>query len=699
MRQVGESPIVSRAISFLRLAQEAESENRSKGLEDLRFRHGEQWPAELQNKRELESRPALTINKMDTFCLQVENQQRQQRPRIKIDPTGSIATKKTAEVIQGLVRHIELNKGGGDLAYDTGFGLAATIGFGYWRVMADYTSDDSFEQELYLAPIDNPFTVYRDPNANLPDGSDQRHCLITSWMSKKLFKLEYPEASDGSNFPTSGSGDGMENWITKEDIRIAEYYWVEDRPETLCKLSDGTTAWKKELPSPEILAAAGVAIIDSRLSQRKQIRWAKVTGMEVLEERDLPGKFIPVVYCYGTRYIVDGKVRTKGLVRNGKDPARMANYWYSAITESIALAPKAKWLGAKGFMGSDVNIWANANTSTNPVLEYETVDIDGTPAQPPQRLQPEPPPAGAINALTLMNEALSGVLGIIDPAQRISGNVSGKALQGEKQQQDNGTFHYYDNMTRSIRHTGAIILDLIPHYYAEPGRVVRIVGDDGQSSTQVINAVVNEVLHDVTVGEYDVVMDVGPGYNSKRIEAVAAMMPLFEKHEDLLKACGDILFRSMDFPGSEVIADRLAAANPLAQIDEKSDVPPKAQMMIKQLQQQLQQAQQMLQAAELDKKYRLSGVELREREETKRELMRQHVKAHDVDTNDRTKREDVHIRSMTSLGVAEINAAGKMMDSHVKGRQMREMSELEHEQDKEISAEEAKDNAANPETA
>jgi hypothetical protein len=74
---------------------------------------------------------------------------------------------------------------------------------------------------------------------------------------------------------------------------------------------------------------------------------------------------------------------------------------------------------------------------------------------------------------------------------------------------------------------------------------------------------VGEVLNDVTVGRYDVVMETGPGYNSKRQEAVDAMMPLLAKPK-LFQVAGDLVFRNMDFPGADIIADRLAALNPLA---------------------------------------------------------------------------------------------------------------------------------------
>lgn len=674
--------IIDKAMKFLDICEERESENRREALEDLRFRDGQQWPAEIQNSRQLEQRPCLTINKVDAYCTQVENQQRQQRPRIKVDPTGSESTKKKAEVIQGLIRHIENNKGGADLAYDTGFSTAATFGFGYWRILSEFARDDAFEQELYLAPIENPFSVYTDDTSM--DGSAMEECLITEMMPKHTFRRMYPGKDDGANFTMTGTGDSYASWINAEEIRVAEYFRMERESKQLIRLSDGTTYWE-DRPPPEL--PPGVGIIDKRQSFRRKLCWYKLTACEVIDQKDMPGKYIPVVPIYGKTSVIDGKRKRKGLVRNARDPARMYNFWRTAMTESVALAPKAKWVMEEGQVEGHEGEWAKANISAFPYLTYRGTNVEGTPAPPPQRLQPEPPPQGVMVAAASIGEDLSAVLGIIDPAMRVGGNVSGKALNAERQQSDNATFNYYDNMTRSIAQTGRILLDLIPHYYAEPGRVVRIIGDDGDSTVEKLNqpnpspgpdtpGPIEAVINDVTVGEYDVVMDTGPGYTTKRQEAVTALMPLLQHNEDLMKVAGDLVFRNMDFPGSDVIADRLAAANPLAQIDEKSEIPPGVQMKLKAQEQQIQQMGQALQAAQLEIKHKAGIEQMRQEGETKREMIKTTAAIHiedqenqawmrDVDVQSATKRHDTETKAITALNVAEINAVRELLKTKV----------------------------------
>jgi Phage P22-like portal protein len=651
---------IEEAKQFLRLCNDSDSNNRAEALDDVRFAAGDQWPVDVQNSRVLEARPCLTINKLDAYIRQICNQQRQQRPRIKVHGMNNESDAKVAQIITGITRHIE-NQSDADQAYDHAFEYCVKMGWGYWRVTTDYVRDDSFDQEIYIKRIENPFTVYFDPNSVQPDGSDAEKCLVTTVVSKAVFKTMYPNAESEQGFSSRGTGDTESEWVTKEDIRIAEYFYTERTKEMLLQLSDGTTGFSDEIPKKEVLEAAGITVVDKRETWRKKIKWCKLTAMQILEEGEWAGKYIPIVPVYGQEVRVDDKHKKFGLVRMAKDPQRMYNYWSTALTESVALAPKAKWLLAEGQDEGHENEWAMANIKAMPVLRYKQTDIDGRQAPAPTRLQPEPPPAGIVTALQGLNGDLQAVVGIFDPSQLPQGNMSGKALQGQQMQVDMTNFHYYDNLTRSIRHTGRIILDLIPKIY-DRERVMRIIGDDGKPEMVTINQQgqddqgVAKVLNDVTVGEYDVVMETGPGYNSKRQEAVDSMVQMLSVDPNLMQQAGDLIFRNMDFPGADIIADRLAAVNPMAQIDEKSPIPPQVQMQLKNNQAQMQQMQQVIQQLQQDLAFGKSVAALKEDGATKRELMKQTAKAHNTETMAEVKVNDQNTRAITAQNKVEIEA-------------------------------------------
>ena len=636
---------IQEAIEFLKLANDADTMNRQEALEDLKFGGGDQWPVELQNSRNLESRPVITVNKVDNYCRQVSNQQRQQRPRIKVHATNTHEDMVDAQTIQGIIRHIEVNSNA-EYAYDNAFDYAVRMGWGFIRVRTDYVSEDSFDQEIYIDPVDNPFTVYYDPNSVAPDGSDCERCLITTMVRKEQFRKMYPEADDGgTSFTQRGTGDSQSEWITKEDIRLAEYYYTVKEKATLYLLSDGSATFADDKDFFQRLDNYGITVVDKRDSYKKSIKYCKMTAVEILEERDWAGKYIPIVPVYGRHLVVGDKRKKFGMIRYAKDPQRMYNFWQTSITEGVALAPKAKWLLAEGQDEGHENDWANANIKSFPLLRYKQTDIDGRPAPVPTRLQPEPPQTGVMAAAAGVNDDIKSIMGIFDPAQLGQGNISGKALNGQQQQVDLTNFDYYDNLTRSIAHIGKICLDLIPKIY-DTERVMRIIGDDGKPELLTINQrdSVNHVLNDVTVGQYDVVMETGPGYNSKRQEAVDNMLPLLSAAPELMQVAGDLVFRNMDWPGADIIADRLAAANPMAQIDDKSKIPPQVQMQLAMSQKQIQELSQALQAKDLLLKNRMDVEQMRQEAETQRTMMKEQGRTNEAQIREQSDRAEMQMR-------------------------------------------------------
>ena len=429
-------------------------------------------------------------------------------------------------------------------------------------------------------------------------------------------------------------------------------------------LADGSTGYKDEFKGDPS------QIIEQRDTVKKEIWWAKITGMQVLEEGKWAGKYIPIIPVYGQQLIVENKRKKFGLVRQAKDPQRMYNFWQTSMTESIALAPKPKWLIAEGQDEGHETEWAQANIKSTATLRYKQVDIDGRPAPVPSRIQPESPPAGIMAASASISQDLQAVIGIVDPNQQPTGNISGKALNGQQQQVDMSNFHFYDNLTRSQRHLGKVILDLVPKIY-DSERVMRIIGDDGKPDLVSLNSYgadeegVYKILNDTSVGEYDVVMDTGPGYNSKRQEAVTAMMPLLSADPALMQVAGDLFFRNMDFPGAEMIADRLAASNPMSQIDKKSKIPPQVQMQLAMSQQQMQVMQQQIQQLQMTIKQRQDIEGVKQQAETQRELMRQTAKAHNTESMLEARVHDVNMRAISSQNKTEIESIMELLVHHL----------------------------------
>jgi hypothetical protein len=663
----------SEAIEFLRAVAEAETTNRAEALDDLRFRFGDQWPTVIQNSRTVEERPCLTINETDSYARKIVNQMREQRPRIKAQAVDDNTDPKLAKIVTGLMRHFEVNSNASH-AYDLASEFAVTMGWGYWRLRADYIREDSFFQDIYIDAIDNPFSVYFDPNSSLPNGADAEKALITEKMAKRSFLREYPGAMMGS-FSERATGDADADWVTKEDIRIAEFFRIEKQRAKLVALSNGDAVYEDELPPKHILDAANITMVGDRQSHKRKVVWSKLTAFEELDKKVIPGRFIPVVPVYGVNIVIGGKRLRFGAVRFAKDPQRMVNFWQTAITEGIALAPKAKWVMAEGQDEGHENEWAQANVKAMPVLRYRQVDVDGKPAPPPQRVAPEPPPEGAIMAAMGASQNLARVLGIFDPLLHNAQRKSDRTINAEAQQSEITNYHFYDNLTQSIEHTGRIAMGWVPTYF-DTKRVQRIIGEDGRTQVITLNekkqvmtetGAIEKVLNDVTVAMFDVIMETGPGYNSRRQEAVGLLMQLLGTPlgEKVATVADDVIVRQMDFNGADVVADRLAAANPLSQIDEQSEIPPQAQMMIKGLQQKLEEAMKALQAAGIEIKMREGITKIKEEGATKRELIKATADVHGTEIIGATKRHDTEMRAFTAQNVEELRGLVTLLAKHI----------------------------------
>ena len=647
--------VVAEARARLKLAKDADGGNREAALEDLKFASGDQWPAEIEMARKLDRRPCLTINKVDTFIRSTVNNMRQQRPRIQVHPVSDGSDEQTAKVIQGLIKHIEVNSNA-DHAYDTAADFQVRMGWGYIRLATRYVDDKSFDQEIYIDAVKNPFTVYLDPSSTAPDGSDAQWAIITERMKIAAFKQRWPKAKVVS-IGQLGNGDDLAEWANNEEIVVADYYRITETPDRLHMLSDGTTHFESDMPPVDVLEFAGLTIAATRPSIRRSVKVSKITAVEELEVKDLPGKHIPVVPVYGAELLDNGKTIRYGMTRQLKDPQRMYNFWRTSETEIVALAPKAPWLMAEGQDEGREQEWNNANSKNYSSLKYKVVEgANGEPLPPPMRQQPQAIPAASVQAAMGASEDMKAVAGMFDPALGAEGNeTSGTMVQQRQQQSDMSNFHFYDNLTRSVRWVGKLILEWIPTYY-DTQRVLRIIGEDSKPEMVTINErsddAVGKVLNDVTTGLYDVVMETGPGYQTKRQEEFAFFTEMLKVMPHLGEVAGDLIVRMSDNPGAGEIADRMAAVNPLSQMDKNlpKDIDPKVKAMLMQLQGQLQQAQKQVQQLSMEKQAHVFGVQAKGQVEMQRDAQEHRLGMERMSAEER---HETHRLTLKELGEDE----------------------------------------------
>lgn len=633
--------ILKEAKERFELSLERSSHNREKAKSDIRFAAASpddpwQWDDLSIQQRKLHMRPMLTINKLPQHIRQVTNDIRQNRPAIRYRPADSDADVEVADILMGIARHIEA-RSDADVAYDTASEHQVVHGLGYIRVMSDYVSESSFDQDMLIVRVKDPFKCHDDPDAEDPAGADRKWFFIEDELDEADFKAQYPKAdpidwtfaSDGAWF----SGD--------KKVRVVEYFSVEDKKATLNLWADGSTTWDKELPADPMVA--GTKPVKTRESCKRSVMWRKLNGQEILEEREFPCKYIPVARVIGNEWQVDGKTYLSGLVRNAKDSQRMYNVAQSAIVERVMQAPKSPWAAPAEAIEGYESIWQTANTANHSYLPYNHVDAEGNPIPAPVRVSPTTVEAGLNQIAMGASDDLKSETGQYDASlgQR-SNETSGRAIMARQREGDNATFHYIDNLGRGIRHVGRIILDMIPKIY-DTKRIARILGEDGEQSNVTIDPdhpqAYSEVRDDQgeiqrifnpSIGEYDVYTTSGPSFTTRRMEAVDAMTAMTQANPMLWQVIGDQLVKSMDWPGAEEMAKRLkvtllpAVQQSIAKEDEgQVEIPPQVQQELQQMHQTVQQLDSTIQAmdAEMQKKdAAVQAAETRVAQETTKRL-------------------------------------------------------------------------------
>lgn len=614
--------ILERAIKRFDRIITAEADGRKAGLEDLKFLAGDQWPAGEKSRRETDKRPCLTINKLPSFVNQVTNDLRQNRPTIMVAPVGDKGDKEVAQMYRGLIRSIERDSSA-DIAYDTGATSAARIGVGYWRILTEPEEPDSFDQVVVIRRIRNAFTVYLDPDHQEPDGADAKYAFISEEIPRSEFDDAYPDA-DPVQWTSSGVGDAKKNWVSQNTVRIAEYFEVGEKKRELVGLSNGFVGWRDKIDdaTKELMQSGDITLEKSEMRSERNVTWFKMTGTEILEELPWQGRWIPIVKIIGDEIDIEGKVQYSGIVRNAKDPQRMVNYWESAYTEMVALQPKNPYIMEEGQVEGHEDYWKQANVKNYPYLLYKGVNVSGKPAPPPARQPMAGVPAGIQQAIANNAQNMMATTGIRFDATKNERMMdeSGVAIKELRRSGDIGSFHYVDNMARSLRHTGRILIDLIPKVY-DTKRMITILREDdteeqvqmdpnspkpymerrpqmgqpGMSAVGPGDGTQQKMLKifNPTYGRYGVTVTIGPSYATKRIEASENMMAFAKAMPNVASLIADLIAKNQDWPGAEEMAKRLAKAVP-AQLmtPDQKDVPPQVQAVMNNLDQQVKQLTQ-----------------------------------------------------------------------------------------------------------
>lgn len=449
------------------------------------------WTAGESDQERKGQRPCLTMNEVKQPIQHGINEARQARLGLYVKPERGEASKVEAETRQGILRAIQYHSN----AIATrlwALESAFVAGRGFYAVDKVYAHDGDDDIDLRLRFILHQDSVHPDPACSQLDLSDASFGIIADDFSHQAFTAKFPNALPPVKPDNGGDlGEYVSEWINDRTYRVAEYYYVDQYVKLRYLDGEWTDLVGEEVdddgePVPILFDTAQEAekalpegIIRWRAVPVRKVKWALVTAMEVLDEADWEGDYIPILQTVGRVHVVDGKVMFKGLLHDGMNPQQLINYAISSLAEQTGTGTRIPYLLDPKQIEQFKEWWDNSNTENYPYLPFERF-IDGQDYGPPQRNAFEPPIMATLQVLIQARELLKACMGRYGASLGdISPDRSGKAIDAMKVQGELGSSDFLDNMAMyAMTQESRVLNSMLYGVYGEPGRLVKMLGDD-----------------------------------------------------------------------------------------------------------------------------------------------------------------------------------------------------------------------------
>lgn len=578
---------------------QADDDNRKAALEDKKFAAGEQWdPAVLQQRVGL---PCLVINTIPQFTAQLVGDWRTNRNAVKVLPAEN-GDKAVADIRSDLIRSIE-TKSKATVTYDSAFESMVQCGDGAFRIAVEYTSEDVFDQDITIAPIDDALSVVWDRLSIEPTGRDAAHCFVDDLVPRKEYNKTWKGIDPSTLRSVERRSLEAEGWIENGAVRVTEHWRLIERKKLLVMFQDGTIYPFEEGAEEhydDYIEKHG-PIVRSRVAPCRYAQMHLVTGFKILAgPYEWKMSRLPIIRMSG-RVISIGDRRVRhGLVRFMKDAARLRNFWRSNAAEQLGYAPKAQWIGTEAAVEGREEVFRKAHLTRDPLLIVNDEAIIG---QNIQKIDPPQIQMALLNEAQVNTQDMKDVTGIHDASLGVKSNeTSGRAIMARQREGDIASLTYYDNGNAAILEAGDVINQLIGQIY-DGTRIVRVIGEDEATKLVKVNDPMDPKSPNLAVGKYDVAITTGASYTTRRVEAAQAMMDAVQVYPEMMQIAGDLVAKAQDWPGAEELADRLRKTIPPQLLSDKErqemgEQSPDANQMMQQqaqMQEQMQQGVQELQ--------------------------------------------------------------------------------------------------------
>lgn len=525
---------------------------RDKCIEATRFARvsGGQWEgataAGTKLDDQFEKYPKFEINKVATELNRIIAEYRNNRITVKFRPGDKQASDELSNKLNGLFRADYQETDGGE-ACDNAFDDAATGGFGCFRLASQLVNEfDPMDerQRIAIEPVYDPArSVWFDPDAKKYDKSDAAWAFCMYSLSTAKYEEEYGKTPSSMDLTSLSSWEY--DWFTPDVVYIAKYYEVRKESVDLISFQSPITGEVATYDSDQIedvkdeLTEAGFIEVARRSVKRRRVYVSIVDGENFLEKPSrIPGEHIPLIPVYGKRWFIDDVERVEGHVAKAMDPQRLYNMQVSMLADSSTQDQgSTPIVDAEQIRGYETH-WAERNKKRPAFLPLRSLkDKAGNIVQPANALGYTQPPAlnqAMATLLQLTSADIQEVTGGSQAMQQMPSNIAQETVNNLLNRSDMASFIYLDNMAKSLKRAGEVWLSMAREVYGSE-REVRIVNEDGTDDVVLMAEAIRDqqtgvvvALNDLTVGKYDVMVDVGPSYTARRDATVAALTKLLQ---------------------------------------------------------------------------------------------------------------------------------------------------------------------------
>ena len=514
-------------------------DEREMALMDRRFCYvaGAQWDGAVGEQ--FENRIKLENNRVSLAVKRIVNEYRNNRVDAKFISKDGKDSDELADMLAGLYR-ADQQDSYAEEALDNAFGDAVSGGFGAFRLTNEF--EDEYDEEddrqrIRWEPITDADTcVFFDPNAKKQDKSDASYCFVLTGMTPAKFEKEYK--TEVSSFPKQIS-DGEFDWCVNDLVYVAEYFVIEDASEKVHTYRDISGAFQKHKDgslTEEQQAEfndIGTILVATRTVKTRKVRKYVLSGSGVLEDQGyIAGKHIPIIPVYGERNYIDGKERSRGLVRVAKDMQRLENMQLSLLGDQAASGGEEIPIFTPEQIYGHSDAWAGKAVDRPAYLTLNPIqDKDGNemPAGAIDYTRPASVPPATAALIQFARDGLSDLLGGQEAGEQIETNMSGKAVELIQARLDMLSFIYISNFGKAVRRSAEVWLSMAGEIYDEDDRRMKAVDEQEQVEYfDIGETILNDdgeavPKYDIAKAKMDIAIEIGPTSQSKRSATVRGL--------------------------------------------------------------------------------------------------------------------------------------------------------------------------------